>query len=135
MKRLLPLALLALAVGACRGRGGHLSGTPGTDEVFAAWEKAGLAATDIKPFEPSRYGAGFCAQARVNGLEALVCEYADDAALVRGKQQLEQQWDAEKVRTGVTVRAKRTLVGLTDRANSDTQGRTLGKLITVVRKL
>jgi len=136
------LLLAALPLGACgkKASGGasaaaHVSGTPQTDAVLDAWKSAGLTPGPFAPVQPAPYAASYCERGDVNGVETLVCEYADDSALDRGQQQLKEEWARANVHTGVTVRTKRTLLSAVDRERRDPNGKTINQLVQAFRKL
>src|SRR4051812_15202993 len=84
---------------------GHVSGTPQTGDVLGAFKDAGLPAEGVAPLEPVPFGASYCEQGRVQGIDTLICEYADEAALDHGKQLIHDEWSRENVQTGVTATA------------------------------
>ena len=132
------LALTAMLAGACGKKHEgppHVPGTPHTDEVIEAWKDEGLAPDTFTFTDPAAFGAGYCATGRVAGLEALICEYADDESVSRGKKIVQGQWDKQKLSTGVLLQSKRTLLAISDRAAADTGGRTINRLVKVFKKL
>jgi hypothetical protein len=138
MRRILlgSMAVMACVAFGCgkKGDGGpadrpHVNGTPHTDQVVGAWKSAGLAPESFSAIDPTSYRAGYCSQGRVSGVDALICEYADDDSLDRAKKQLQDGWNREGVHTAVAVRAKRTLLAVTDRAKADPSGKTINKLV------
>jgi hypothetical protein len=113
----------------------HVSGTPHTDDVVDAWRSAGLRPEGFAPLQPIPYGAAFCEEGRVQGIDTLVCEYADDGTLGRGQQLLKDEWGREGVHTGVTLTTKRTLLAIVDRGRHDPNGKTISQLVKAFRKL
>jgi hypothetical protein len=113
----------------------HVSGTPHTDDVVDAWRSAGLRPEGFAPLQPVPYGAAFCEEGRVQGVDTLVCEYADDGTLGRGQQLLKDEWGREGVHTGVTLTSKRTMVAIVDRGRHDPNGKTINQLVKAFRKL
>jgi hypothetical protein len=143
---LAPLGLAALCfVAACgknkAGNGAsssvaaHASGTPQTIAVLDAWRGAGLAPQGFASLNPPPYVATYCERGTVSGVEALVCEYADDGALDRGQQQIKDEHERTGVHTGVTLRTKRTLLSIVDREQRDPNGKTINQLVQAFRKL
>jgi hypothetical protein len=150
MRRLVLVAtglVLGLGVGCSKkspspGAGGgaapaasHVSGTPHTDDAVEAWKKDGLPTEGFAALQPIPYGAAYCEEGRVSGIDALVCEYADDGALDQGQKLIKDEWGREGVHTGVVLRTKRTLLAVVDRGRHDPNGRTISKLLGTFRKL
>jgi hypothetical protein len=147
MRRL--LLVIALAGAACsKGKGGgaapgggsgppasHVSGTPHTDDVIDAWKSAGLKPEGFALLQPMPYGASYCEEGRVQGVDTLICEFADDGTIDRGQKLLRDEWGREGVHTGVTLRTKRTLLAVVDRGRHDPNGKTISQLVQAFRKL
>jgi hypothetical protein len=139
------LVAAALAVAGCGKKNGaapgapaapnHVSGTPHTDAVVDAWKSAGLKPEGFALVQPIPFGASYCEEGRVQGIDALVCEYADDATLDRGQKLLKDEWGREGVHTGVSMRTKRTMMAVVDRGRHDPNGKTISQLVTAFRKL
>jgi hypothetical protein len=140
------LAFGALVSGACgksKTSGGpagaaapaHVDGTPHTDAVLDAWKSAGLKPEGFAPLVPPPYVAAYCERGTVSGVDATVCEYADDAALDRGQKQVKDEWGRTGVHTGVVMRDKRTLLSAVDHELRDPNGKTINQLIQAFRKL
>jgi len=125
----------APAGGASGAPAAHVSGTPQTGDVLGALKDAGLTADGFAPLEPVPYGAGYCEQGRVQGVDTLICEYADDGALGRGKQLVHDEWSRENVQTGVATTTKRTLLAVADRGHHDPNGKTIAQILKAFRKL
>ena len=147
-RRVRVLALIALAglagwTPACsksKGGGGapgaaHVSGTPPTDKVVDTLTDAGLHAEGFAPVQPIPFGAGYCEQGRVEGIDTLVCEFADDAGLDQGKKLMQDQWEREGVQTGVAGTAKHTLIGIVDRGHHDPNGKTISRILAAFKKV
>jgi hypothetical protein len=135
----------ALVASACSKGGGastgagsaapaHLSGTPHTDEVIAAIKDGGLRAEGFALLQPIPFGAGYCEQGRVEGIDTLVCEFADEGGLNQGKHLVQEQWGREGVQTGVATSAKRTLLGVADRGHHDPNGKTISRILAAFKK-
>src|SRR4051812_16091883 len=151
MRRLwimMALAGAAAGGGACsKGKGGgatggasapaasHVSGTLHTDDVLDAWKSAGLKPEGFALLQPMPYGASYCEEGRVQGIDALICEFADDGTIDRGQKLLRDEWGREGVHTGVTIRTKRTLLAVVDRGRHDPNGKTISQLVQAFRKL
>jgi hypothetical protein len=113
----------------------HVDGTTHTDAVLDAWKSAGLKPEGFGPLVPPPYVAAYCERGTVAGVDATVCEYADDGTLDRGQQQVKDEWARTGVHTGVVVRGKRTLLSAIDHELRDPNGKTINQLIQAFRKL
>jgi hypothetical protein len=113
----------------------HVDGTPHTDAVQGAWRSAGLAPEGFAPLVPVPFGASYCEEGRVQGLDTVVCEYRDQDALARGQASLLQQWGREGGHTGVAFHQKLTVVGVVDRARHDPNGKVIHQVIDTFRKI
>jgi hypothetical protein len=140
----LALVVAIATAGACsKGKPGaaatpaaaHAPGTPHTDDVLDAWKSAGLKPEGFVALTPAPWVATYCEKGTVSGVDTTVCEYADDAALDRGQQQLKAEWEHAGVHTGVALRTKRTLLSAVDHQLSDPNGKTINQLIQTFRKL
>ena len=135
------LAALAGATLSCsKSKGGapgaaHVSGTPHTDKVVDTFTDAGLHAEGFAPVQPIPFGAAYCEQGRVEGIDTLVCEFADDASVDQGKKLMQDQWEREGVQTGVASTAKRTLIGIVDRGHHDPNGKTISRIVTAFKRI
>jgi hypothetical protein len=113
----------------------HAEGTTRTDAVLDAWKSAGLKPEGFAPVAPPPYVATYCERGTVSGVDATLCEYADDGALDRGQQLIKDEWAHTGVHTGVVLRGKRTLLAAVDRELHDPNGKTINQLIQAFRKL
>jgi hypothetical protein len=113
----------------------HVSGTPHTDDVVDAWKSAGLKPEGFALVQPMPYGASYCEEGRVQGVDTLVCEFADDATLDQGQKLLKDEWGRQGVHTGVALRTKHTLLAVVDRGRHDPNGKTIKELVQAFRKL
>jgi hypothetical protein len=113
----------------------HVSGTPSTDDVVDAWKGAGLNPASFVAIDPMAYRAGYCSQGTLGGIDALICEYADDESLDRAKKVIQDMWNKEGIHTGVEVRTKRTLIAVADRQKADPNGKTIAKAVATFKKL
>ena len=113
----------------------HVDGTPHTDAVQNAWRSAGLAPEGFAPLQPVPFGASYCEEGRVQGLDTMVCEYRDQDALAKGQASLLDQWGREGGHTGVAFHQKLTVVGVVDRARHDPNGKVIHQVIDAFRKI
>ena len=113
----------------------HVDGTPHTDAVQSAWRNAGLAPEGFAPLQPVPFGASYCEEGRVQGLDTMVCEYRDQDALAKGQASLLDQWGREGGHTGVAFHQKLTVVGVVDRARHDPNGKVIHQVIDAFRKI
>jgi hypothetical protein len=113
----------------------HVDGTPHTDAVQNAWRSAGLAPEGFAALQPVPYGAAYCEEGRVQGLDTLVCEYRDQDALAKGQAGVLEQWGREGGHTGVAFHQKLTVVGVVDRARHDPNGKVIHQVIETFRKI
>ena len=113
----------------------HVDGTPHTDAVQNAWRSAGLAPEGFAPLQPVPFGASYCEEGRVQGLDTVVCEYKDQDALAKGQATLLDQWGREGGHTGVAFHQKLTVVGIVDRARHDPNGKVIHQVIDTFRKI
>ena len=128
------------APGAAPGAAGatarpHVDGTPHTDDVVDAWKGAGLNPASFAEIDPMAYRASYCSQGSLGGIDALICEYADDDSLDRAKKLIQDMWNKEGVHTGVEVRTKRTLIAVSDRQKADPNGKTIAKAVATFKKM
>jgi len=113
----------------------HADGTTHTDAVLDAWKSAGLKPEGFGPVVPPPYVATYCERGTVSGVDATLCEYADDAAVDRGQQQIRDEWARTGVHAGVVLRGKRTVLSAVDHELRDPNGKTINQLIQAFRKL
>jgi len=113
----------------------HVDGTPHTDAVQSAWRNAGLAPEGFAPLQPVPFGASYCEEGRVQGLDTMVCEYKDQDSLAKGQASLLEQWGREGGHTGVAYHQKLTVVGVVDRARHDPNGKLIHQVIDTFRKI
>lgn len=123
------------AAGAGTGPAAHVSGTPHTDKVIETLTDSGLHADGFAPVAPVPFGAGYCEQGRIDGIDTLVCEFTDDAGLDQGKRLMQEQWEREGVQTGVASATKHTLLGIVDRGHHDPNGKTINRILTALKKI
>jgi hypothetical protein len=113
----------------------HVGGTPATDKVVDVIKEAGLRAEGFAVSQPIPFGAGYCEEGRIEGIDTLVCEFADDASLAEGKRLVHDQWDREGVQTGVATASKHTLLGIADRGHHDPNGKTISRILAAFKKI
>jgi len=113
----------------------HVDGTTHTDAVLDAWKSAGLEPQGFAPVTPPPYVATYCERGTVGGVDATLCEYADDASVDRGQQQIRDEWARTGVHTGVVLRGKRTVLSAVDHELRDPNGKTINQLVQTFRKL
>jgi hypothetical protein len=65
----------------------------------------------------------------------LICEFADDGTLGRGKQLVHDEWSRENVQTGVATASKHTLLAIADRGHHDPNGKTISQILKAFKKL
>jgi len=125
----------APAPGATPPAAQHVDGTPHTDAAVKAWQGAGLTPEGFAAMTPVPFGAAYCEQGRVQAIDTVVCEYRDQDALNRGKNEMLEQWGREGANTAVAFQTKLTLLGALDRARRDPNGKVMSQLVDTFRKL
>ena len=113
----------------------HVEGTPHTNKIIHGLKSAGLRPEGFTSADPSRYGASFCENGRVNDIETMVCEFADGNSLARGKQLVTDEWGRAGVATGVTAQKGETLMAIADREHRDPNGKTINQIVSAFKKL
>jgi hypothetical protein len=113
----------------------HVEGTPHTNKIIHGLKSAGLRPEGFTNADPSRYGASFCENGRVNDIETLVCEFPDGNSLARGKQLVTDEWGRAGVATGVTAQKGETLMAIADREHRDPNGKTINQIVSAFKKL
>jgi len=115
------LALLAL------GCGDKKSGAPGARD---AWQRAGLEVTGFAKVDGARFAGGTCQGGKVGGLDAVVCEYADEAAASRGVQAASATLGEE---TAAVVPYGKSVLVVADRAKVDPDGKRMNQVANIFR--
>jgi len=123
------------APGVGAGAPAHVADTPHTDEVIDAVKSAGMRPEGFALSQPIPFGAAYCEQGRIEGIDTLVCEFADEGALNQGKRLVQEQWGREGVQTGVATATRRTLLGVADRGHHDPNGKTISRILTAFKTL
>jgi hypothetical protein len=113
----------------------HVAGTPHTGDVIDAIKSAQLRPEGFAQLQPIPFGASYCEQGRVEGIDTLVCEFPDIASLTQGKGLVQEQWGREGVQTGVATSAKQTLLGVADRGHHDPNGKTISRILAAFKTL
>jgi hypothetical protein len=122
--------------GGATGASAHVPGTPATNRVIEAITKgSGLRAEGFVVLQPVPLGAGYCEQGRIEAIDTLVCEFADDGGLERGKKLIQEQWGRDGVQTGVATATQHTLLGVADRGHHDPNGKTISQILAAFRKI
>ena len=121
MRRAGSIVAVLLAFGCHKSSGG-----PSMEQVSQAFTAAGLQPSQFAPTDATRFNASRCYAGRIDGIDAIVCEYATPEALAVGKQAGEQ-W-AASAPTAAVLGNGRTLLALADRARTDPNGRTIHKI-------
>jgi hypothetical protein len=119
---------LAITLGLVAAAGCHKAPPPnaGLDDMHAALGSAGLKLEGFAPADGHQCASNHCLGGRIEGLDALECEYADEAAARAAKKHCEA-WIAGAV-TGVAIERGRVLLVLADRAHADPNGKTIHKI-------
>jgi hypothetical protein len=117
------------ALGACKRS--HENG-PTLDDVRDAfgkeWKVDALATQDA-----ARFSAKRCVAGPIEGIDAVICEYASADAVQRGKLSAEA-WVGQAV-TGVALDNRLTVLGLADRGRVDPNGKLIHRITAAYRAL
>jgi hypothetical protein len=118
------LLALALATAGC-GKKPAPEGVrlPQVNDALLA---AGFKLDAFKPIDPGRFAAQTCAAGPLDGIDALVCEYASPDAAALAKKDTEG-WVGEAV-TGAVLANGRTLLAVADRGRADPNGKTIHRI-------
>ena len=127
------LLAAALAPAACHRS--HVSGTVSTEAVAQAFTDVGYDAAAMKRVDPEPWGAGYCAEGTVAGLDVVSCEFEADEALAKAEQKIRDDWNAKNVDTGVVTHNARTLLSVSDQHKVDPSGRIIVRLLGAFREL
>jgi hypothetical protein len=137
--RLLPVAALAaltVAAGTMLGcRHSHVAGTASTEAVLDALKENEFDVAVVRNVSPDGWSADHCVAGPVAGLEILVCEYETEQALAQGEKDVQQEWDAVNVDTGVVLHRGRTMLAIADRAKKDLGGKNTVRMLNAFRAL
>jgi hypothetical protein len=123
MRRAIPL-VFALAVAACSGK--SQPGTAGLEQVNESFNAAGLKLDPFVPTDAGRFSATRCLSGRIEGVDAILCEYGSAEAAQLGKKSGEL-WIGEAV-TGTALLRDRTMLVLADRSRADPNGKSILKI-------
>lgn len=123
-------ALLWMGLAALLAAGCEEASSSDADAIVNAWRKAGLMPTMFTALEDERLKPGACRQGQVNGLEVVLCRYADaQAARAAQNTGLERVGEA----TGVSLAAGQHLLIVADREGDDPAGRDINTIATAFR--
>jgi hypothetical protein len=123
--RTLLLAALACAIAAGCSKKGPTGGA-GLDTVNESFNSAGLKLDPFVPTDAGRFSATRCMTGRIEGVDAVLCEYGSAEAAQLGRKAGED-WIAGAV-TGTALQRDRTLLVLADRARADPNGKSIHKI-------
>jgi hypothetical protein len=132
---ILGLGVLAAALAPAGCRRSHVAGTISTDAALQAFTDIGYDGSGVKRTEPGPWGAGYCSQGTISGLDVLACEFETDDALTKAESRVHEGWNGDNVDTGVVVHNGRTMLSLADRHGADASGRTIVRLLGAFREL
>ena len=118
-------AAVAFAAG-CDDEGGGSAG-----DVIDAWKSAGLQPTAFEPADGQKLGGGKCRAGNIGGLDATLCEYADDTA-AKAAEGAGRAAIGEN--TGVSLAAGKVLLVVADRKNADPNGRRINQIAKTFQK-
>lgn len=118
------LLLLALAIAACSGKAQPAAG--GLEQANEAFNAAGLKLDPFVPTDAARFSATRCLSGRIEGVDAVLCEYGSAEASQLGKKAGET-WIADAV-TGAALLHDRTMLVLADRTRADPNGKAIHKI-------
>jgi hypothetical protein len=121
--RALLLCVAALAAVGCKK---SPAGGAGLDQVNESFNSAGLKVEPFVPTDAARYNASRCLSGRIEGVEALLCEYGSPETAKLGHPAGEE-WIAT-ANTGVAVESGRVMLVLADRARVDPNGRAITRI-------
>ena len=102
----------------------------GSSGVREAWQAAGLEVTAFATVDGANYAGGKCRAGKVAGLDAVLCDYADDAALSRG---VEAGYASLGDETAAVVQHGRSILIIADRARVDPDGQRLNRASNLFR--
>jgi hypothetical protein len=127
-------AIIVIMAGALFGVGCSKSPTEGgarLEQVEKAFGKEGWKLGDFEPYDGAKMSAQKCLSGKIEGVDALVCEFGSTDAVGRGKKATEG-WVAQAV-TGVALDNGRTTLGLADRARVDPSGKIIHRISQAYR--
>jgi hypothetical protein len=123
------MALLVLLAVGCKSKGGPV------EQVVEAWRGTGLTMSPFAAVDPHPYSAQTCSQGQVQGVDVVVCAYADEQASALAEQRQRSTLGAGSSTTALTLHQGKALVTLSDRAHADPNGRTIARLVTSLKSL
>jgi hypothetical protein len=117
------------ADGAAAG-GGEVAAASGADAVVDAWKAAGLTVSAFDPVDGAAYGDGECRGGTVNGVDAVLCQYATaDLATAAQPKGLAAVGET----TGSSLAQATLLLVVADRRKADPDGRTINQVTKIFR--
>jgi hypothetical protein len=122
-RRALGALLLVAALAGCKSKP---AGDPGLEDVNASFTAAGLKLDPFVPTDAQRWNAQLCLSGRIEGVEAVLCQYATNDA-PRLAHKTGEEWIGTAP-TGTTLDRGRILLVLADRAHVDPNGRAIHKI-------
>lgn len=125
------LAFVLAHVGAC-SKDDREKGPPAASvaEVLRLWKEAGLEPTVFAKAEEPRLGGAACQQGTIDGIDVLVCEYADEAAARKAE---ERGLAVVGEATGASLARGKLLLVVADRRNADPNGRRIHQITRAFR--
>lgn len=117
------LALALLLVAGCKKAP---STDPSLEQVNEALSSAGLKLDPFTPADASRFSAQLCMAGRIEGIDAMLCQFAAPDGAHAAKRAGED-WIGTAP-TGVTLDRGRVLLLLADRGRADPNGRSIHKI-------
>lgn len=116
------LVLLAL-LAACKKAPAN---DPTLEQVNDSFTSAGLKLEPFSPADGARFSAQLCMAGRIEGVDAMLCQFAaPDGA--RAAKRTGEEWIGTAP-TGVTLERGRILLLLADRAQADPNGKSIHKI-------
>jgi hypothetical protein len=115
------LILVAMLLAAC-DHADSKSGADRPDPVVEAWKKAGLTVTALTSADGTAYGSKECKAGQVNGVDVVLCSYAD-ATAAKGAEAKGFEQVGEN--TGTALSHDGRMLVIADRRKADPEGRTI----------
>ena len=123
-----PTLLLLLLLAACEnssaGKSGEAAKSSPADPVLAGWKKAGLTVSAFDAADGKTYAGGDCYAGQVNGVDAVICQYATPEAAAAAQPAGQ---DAIAGFTGASIANGKLLLVVADRRSADPEGRTINQ--------
>jgi hypothetical protein len=115
------LLLITLLLAACD----HGSSKPGADQpdpVVESWKKAGLTVSALTSADGTPYASKDCKAGQVNGVDVVLCSYADAKA---AKDAETNGFEQVGENTGTALSHDGRMLVIADRRKADPEGRTI----------